>query len=164
MTTRSPAHALAAQDVSRPAAALAVQLSGTWKLPLNRAITLQPSEDGEIRVAHGRIWATYDGPHRGAPNDFGDHAVGVGERLRLRAGQRLVIQSWDQDAPAYFVWDRVLPQVQPAREFSFAPVLQPLADLRLAVALAGRASVRLALGLAGLVRGLLVPRPARHCV
>ena len=55
-------------------------LPGTWKLAAGRAITLEPREAGVVKVAHGQVWATYDGPHSGPSNDLGDHLVGVGSR------------------------------------------------------------------------------------
>ncbi len=47
------------QSTSAPA------LPGTWKLAAGRAITLEPREAGILRVAHGQLWATFDGPHSG---------------------------------------------------------------------------------------------------
>jgi len=127
----------------------APQLPGTWKLAAGRAISLRPAEDGCVRVAHGRLWATYDGPHRGALNDLGDHVIGSGDRLWVRAGQRLVIQAWDRAAPAYFSWDPVAAKA-PVAAVSLADIVQPLADLRLALAIGGRAMARLVAGLAHL--------------
>lgn len=123
------------------------QLPGTWKLQADRAITLRPAEDGSVRVAHGRVWATYDGPHRGALNDLGDHVIGAGDRLWVRAGQRLVIQAWDHGAPAYFSWDPVARKA-PVAAVGIADIVQPIADLRLALAIGVRALGRLAAGLA----------------
>ena len=61
---------------------------------------------GILRVAHGQIWATFDGPHSGPLNDLGDHVVGAGEPIaRCDAGQRLVVEAWDAQTPAYFSWD-----------------------------------------------------------
>ena len=37
--------------------------AGAWKLEPGRALTLHPTEAGELRVAEGRLWATLDGPH-----------------------------------------------------------------------------------------------------
>ena len=87
-----------------PLQATAAALPGTWQLAAGRAITVQPREAGVLRVAHGRIWATYDGPHSGPPNDLGDQVLGVGGQLPLRAGQRLVLEAWNGAAPAYFSW------------------------------------------------------------
>jgi hypothetical protein len=131
-------------------------LPGTWKLAAGRAVTLQPVEPGTVRVAHGRLWATYDGPHHGALNDLGDHVIGAGDRLVVRAGQRLVIQAWDRGAPAYFSWDPA-PAVSRMRAVSFAPVMQPLADLRLALAIGTRALARLVVGVGRLARDVAAP-------
>src|SRR5437899_241257 len=107
------------------------RLPGTWKLPAGRALTLQPLEAGRLKVAHGQLWATYDGPHRGPLNDLGDRIVGAGEELKLRAGQRLVIEPWNGDAAAYFSWEPA-PAQRSARALNVAGVVQPAADLRLA--------------------------------
>ena len=126
---------------------IAPALPGTWKLGAGRAITLQPREAGSVRIVHGRVWATYDGPHRGALNELGDHIVGTGERLRLAAGQRLVIESWQDESPAYFSWE---PRPLPVRAPSLAQLVQPWADLRRALALGAGAAA------------CLEPRVARH--
>jgi hypothetical protein len=129
-------------------------LPGTWKLGAGRAVTLQPREDGFVRIAHGRVWATFDGPHA---NNQGDHFLCAGELLAVRAGQRAVIESYGtaSDAPAYFAWEPVR-GAAPALTRWHAAVLQPVADLRLALGSAGfalgsafAAVGRLALGVAG---------------
>ena len=130
-------------------------LPGTWKLAAGRAITLEPREAGVVKVAHGQVWATYDGPHSGPRNDLGDHIVGVGQQLRLRPGQRMVIEAWNGQAPAYFSWDP-LPVVAPAPRL--ARLVQPLADLRLALAFGAGAAGRLVAGLAGLAWDLVAGR------
>jgi hypothetical protein len=139
------------QSLSAPA------LPGTWKLAAGRAITLQPREAGVLRVAYGQMWATYDGPHQGPLNDLGDHVIGTGGQLRLRAGQRLVVEAWDGQSPAYFSWD---PLAAPVRAGAprLAQVVQPLSDLRLALALGAGAAGRLVAGLAGLAWDLLAGR------
>src|SRR5438045_6797651 len=103
----------------------APRLPGTWKLPAGRALTLQPREAGRLKVAHGQLWATYDGPHPGVLEQSGDHVLGAGDELRLRPGQRLVIEPWNGDAPAYFSWEPA-PAHRSARALSSAGVLQPL--------------------------------------
>jgi hypothetical protein len=132
-------------------------LPGAWKLGAGRAVTLQPREAGALRVAHGCLWATFDGPHGGALNESGDHVLGAGERLVLQAGQRLVVEAWNGAAPAYFSWDPVAaPLASPSRRL--AAVVQPLADLRLALALGAGAVGRLVAGLAGLALDLVTGR------
>jgi len=132
-------------------------LPGTWKLAAGRAISFRPREDGVLRVAHGQLWATFDGPHGGPLNDLGDHVIGLGEQLVLRPGQRLVIEAWDAHAPTYFSWDPLPAPVRVAAP-RWARVVQPLSDLRLALALGAGAAVRLVAGLAGLVWELVAGR------
>ena len=138
----------------RPAAPA---LPGTWKLAAGRAITLEPREAGVLKVAHGQLWATFDGPKHGAPNDQGDHFFGVGEQVRLQPGERLVIEAWNHGAPAYFSWDPLPVRKAVARPV-FAAVVQPLADLRLALVFGAGAVGRLFAGL-GQIGWQLVARP-----
>ena len=67
---------------SLPAAAL----PGTWKLGAGRAITLHPREDAVLKVAHGRLWLTFEGPHAGALNEQGDLFLEVGDQITVPAG------------------------------------------------------------------------------
>ena len=126
----------------------AVSLAGAWKLGGGRALTLQPREAGVLRVAHGGLWATSDGPHSGPLNDQGDRFLQAGEQLQLRPGQRVVIEAFTRQAPAYFCWDP-LPQPVAARARP-ADLVQPVEDLRLALGLGARAAGRLLAALAGL--------------
>jgi hypothetical protein len=142
----------------------ATALPGTWKLARGRAITLRPATNGILRVAHGRVWATVDGPHGGGPSDSGDHVLEVGRSMWIHAGQRVVVESWFGTGAAYFSWDPVLaPVATPVerRRVNLAGVLQPLADLRNALGLAGGALARLAAGLVRLPADLL-GRTARN--
>jgi hypothetical protein len=139
----------------------ASQLPGTWKLAAGRAITLQPREAGLLRVAHGRVWATFDGPHAGPRNDLGDHVLGAGERLVLRADQRLVIEAGTGEAPAYFSWDPA-PAPQAVASPEWSRVVQPLADLRLALAMAGGAAGRLCGAVAALAWALVTGRSSQR--
>ena len=148
---------------SAPAAAL----PGTWKLARGRAITLRPTTDGILRVAHGRIWATVDGPHGGTPAASGDHVLEVGRSMVLHAGQRVVIEAWQRSGAAYFAWDPIFATAPAAAPcLRLAGVVQPLADLRMALGLALRALGQLAGGLARLAwdvaRGGARPLPGRR--
>jgi hypothetical protein len=125
----------------------ATGLAGTWKLAAGRAVTLRPREPGLLRIAHGSVWATGDGPHAGALNDQGDRFLEVGDQLTLRRGETLVIEAFDKRVPAYFSWDP-LPQAEPRR--AAAALAQPVEDLRLALVLGASAAGRLLAALAGL--------------
>jgi len=137
-------------------AAPVAALPGTWKLARGRAITLQPATDGILRVAHGRVWATVEGPHGRAPDDSGDHVLQVGRSMFVQRGQRLVIEAWNPRGASFFAWDPVpatAAMVQ-GRRVNLAGVVQPLADLRLAMGLALRALGQLAVGIGRLAWGL----------
>ena len=136
----------------------ATALPGTWKLARGRAITLDPTQDGILRVAHGRVWATVDGPHGHGPAASGDHVLEVGRSMYLRAGQRVVIEAWNPSGASYFAWDPVfapVPATVAAPAFCMALVVQPLRDLRLAFAMALRATGQLARGVAQLAWDVL---------
>ena len=74
------------------ASAPTTALPGTWKLARGRAVTLRPDTDGILRIAHGRVWATVDGPHGGTPCDSGDHILQTGRSMYVQAGHRVVIE------------------------------------------------------------------------
>lgn len=141
------------------ASAPTTSLPGTWKLARGRAITLRPATDGIVRVAHGRVWATVDGPHGRTPDDAGDHILQVGRSLYVRAGQRVVLEAWNESGASYFGWDPVFATASAARaRLNASAVLQPLADLRLAFAIALRATGQLAVGLVRVGWQLVTPR------
>lgn len=126
----------------------ATALPGTWQLARGRAVTLRPRTDGILRIAHGRVWATVDGPHGGTPDDAGDHVLQVGRSMFVRCGQRVVIEAWNTSGASYFAWDPVFAPVAVARpRLEMALVLRPLADLRMALGLALHALGQLGAGL-----------------
>lgn len=125
-------------------------LPGTWKLAAGRAITLEPRDAGILKLAHGRLWVTREGPHHGRLNESGDYIMAAGEQLRLQAGQRLVLEPWNGGGcPSYFSWEPAI-AMQAVRRARLADVMQPLSDLRLALVFGGRAIARLATGLGAL--------------
>jgi hypothetical protein len=134
------------------------RLCGTWRLEAARAVTLRPREDGVLRIAHGRVWVTFDGPHAGAANDQGDRVLGAGDEVPVRAGRRVVLESSDRQVPAYFSWD-FTPQAETARVRPLEAVAQSWDDLQLAGALGLRAGWRLGAALVALAAAALLPRP-----
>lgn len=138
------------------------KVSGCWKLGDSRALTLRPSQPGVLRIAHGRVWITFDNAQGDDAVRGGDHFLGAGDTLNLLPGQVLVMETWNAPAPsaAYFSWDplpaaaAVAISSRPSPLLALGPqwrggVAQPLRDLRLAFGLAGTASVRLVAGLVG---------------
>lgn len=152
-------------------------VSGCWKLGDGRAVTLRPTRPGVLRIAHGRVWITFDRAQRDDGVRGGDHVLGAGDSLRLLPGQALVMESWHvaQNTAAYFSWDP-LPAtaglaIAERRTMALARhsqwragVLQPLRDLRLAAGLAATASGRLLAGLAGALMAPLLALAPRFVI
>ena len=139
-------------------------LPGFWKLKPGRALSLRPRRPGVLRIARGRVWATFDGPHHGAANQLGDQFLQAGEQMEVKPGQRLVVEPLEHGGrnDVFFEW-------VPALEIANVPtgqhargVTQPLQDLVLALGLVGTALVRLGAGLMAYVRHGVSGRPGVH--
>lgn len=76
----------------------------THSLSVSEALTLCPREPGVLRVIHGRIWATIDLDRNSSVADAGDHFVVPGQDLRLRAGQRVVLEAWPEKGQGPVQW------------------------------------------------------------
>ncbi len=70
-----------------------------WQVAPGRALQFQADKAVELQIAQGRVWATLDGPHAGAANDWGDLVLRAGDRLTLQSGQRVVLESWSEGTP-----------------------------------------------------------------
>ncbi|MDO9404017.1 MAG: DUF2917 domain-containing protein [Polaromonas sp.] len=139
-------------------------LAGCWKLAAGRALTVRASQAGELRIAHGRVWATFDLANGDSAVRAGDHFLSRGESLVLEAGQQLVLESFGlgHASSAYFSWEPATAGAPATAGNQWqSGVLQPLADLRAAAGLAGRAVGRLSTGVVrgglGSVTALLTP-------
>lgn len=142
-------------------------LAGFWKLGTGRALTLRASQAGVLRIAHGRVWATFDHASQDIHVRAGDYFLGRGDSLSLRAGESLVMESFSAGhaASAYFSWEPTAACAEVTRLAEplawRAGVLQPLVDLRAAFGLAGGALRRLGrgllLGAAAAVEAVLTP-------
>lgn len=142
-------------------------LPGSWKLEAGRALTLQPTQAGVLRIAQGRMWVTMD-LLRGDVQASGDLFLVPGRGLAVQAGQRIVLEpaGVDREAAAWFSWDP-LPQsravqaaVRGVGRWQQA-VLWPVRDLGLALGQAGAAVGRLLLGVAWLALGPMRPQSQR---
>ena len=111
-------------------------LSPCWRLEAGRAISLRTRDDGVLRVVRGQIWATLDETPVGPAHESGDHFLGPGQQLSVRAGRHLVIESAD-GLPVHFVWLAQCPS---------GSTWQALRELGHAAALTGRALTRLLAG------------------
>ena len=93
----------------------AVAMGGNtpWQLTRGCALSLQFRGAGVLRVTSGRAWVTLDLSHGSPVADAGDHFVAPGHDLPLRAGQRLVLESWPTAGAdsISLVWEPRVPAV-----------------------------------------------------
>lgn len=123
-------------------------LAGCWKLSPGRALSLRAGQAGELRVAQGRVWITFDDAGQDSRVRAGDYFLGQGERLPLLPGQSLVMESFAGShtaASAYFSWE-------PAAVGVRTGLVQPLLELRMALGLVAATAGRLVRGLSNGVR------------
>lgn len=94
------------------------QQHGCLRLSAGRAVTVKAKRPGMLRVAQGRIWATF-GCSKPRQSGAGDCITGCGEGLPVLAGQAVVLESFalgdgagdaSGDAQsAYFTWEPLAP-------------------------------------------------------
>lgn len=74
---------------------------GAWQLPAGEALTLRARAAHVLSVRQGRLWVTLDPTAQWGSEDL---VLGPGEKLSVPAGQRLVMEPWDQWG-ATWSWD-----------------------------------------------------------
>jgi hypothetical protein len=104
---------------------------------------------GVLRVTSGRLWVTLDVAPRSPLHDMGDHMVVLGHDLRLRTGQRVVVEAWPHagESLTQLQWVAAPPSCM-AQRWQTA-VAEPVRDLVQGLGLSMRASGRLLTGLLG---------------
>lgn len=127
-------------------------LHGSWKLRAGQALTLHARHAGELRITHGRVWATFHYAEHLLRGRTGDHFLSRGESLSLAAGESLVVEPFGigHAAPAYFSWEMPREASVAASHAGLgwrAGIVQPVLDLRAALGLASGAAGRLTRGL-----------------
>jgi hypothetical protein len=107
---------------------------------------------GVLRVSSGRLWVTLDVAPRSPLHDMGDHMVVLGHDLRLRAGQRAVVEAWPHagESMTRLQWVAAPPSCL-AQRWQTA-VAEPVRDLVHGLGLSLRASGRLLTGVLGYAR------------
>jgi hypothetical protein len=122
------------------------QISAPWVLSKGCAVTFSPRRAGVLRVAEGRAWVTFEMPQAARFGDAGDHFVGFGQALAVRAGQCVVIEAWPAAGASSIrlAWEPLANPFLGSRWET--AVAEPLRDLRQGLALVGSALARLAVG------------------
>ncbi len=98
---------LSLQQAPDTATGRAEGLPGCWKLGAGRALSVRVRHAGVLRIAQGRVWATFDHADQRRSLRAGDHFLSRGEGLLLQPGESLVMESFGiGHAPsAYFSWE-----------------------------------------------------------
>jgi hypothetical protein len=108
--------------------------------------------DGVLRVSSGRLWVTLDIAPRASLHDMGDHMVVLGHDLRLRAGQRVVVEAWPHTGEGWTRLQWVAPPPGCTAQRWQTAVAEPVRDLLHGLGLSLRASGRLLTGVLGCAR------------
>jgi Protein of unknown function (DUF2917) len=84
---------------------------GSFALRAGRAMALQPHAASLLRISQGAAWVTL-------PSQPGDHFLQAGDTLRVKAGDRVVMEPWHMPTTQmsatetlYFDWDPVPLQI-----------------------------------------------------
>lgn len=155
------------QSPCAPTATNAGTANGTapWQLPRGCALSLKPRVAGVLRVSCGRAWVTLDLSFSSPAAQAGDHFVEPGHDLVLRAGQRLVLESWPAAGAdhIHLVWEPAAPSAWATRwQTAMEGSVRPAGPAR---SFSGRLLVRLRAGLVRCATFLLAGRnPAPHGV
>lgn len=135
----------ALSDLSSELAATAAPMA----LGKGKAIAWRAPGAGVLRVTSGRLWVTLDVTPRSPLYDMGDHMLVRGHDLRLRGGQRVVVEAWPCAAEGLtqLQWVAAPPSRLALRWQT--GVAEPVRDLVQGLGQSVRASGRLLTGLLG---------------
>lgn len=65
-------------------------------------ISLVAEQDSELCIKQGRVWATVGTGGEDAEDNYGDHFLAAGQKLKVLQGQNLVFESMQADMPVFF--------------------------------------------------------------
>lgn len=67
-----------------------------------KIISLFASEDSELCIQQGRVWATVGTGGDDVTDNYGDHFLDEGQKLSVLKGQNLVFESMNAEIPVFF--------------------------------------------------------------
>jgi hypothetical protein len=67
-----------------------------------KIISLFAEQDSELCIKQGRVWATVGTGGEDVDDNYGDHFLAAGQKLRVLKGQNLVFESMHADMPVFF--------------------------------------------------------------
>jgi hypothetical protein len=135
----------ALSDLSSVLAATAAPMA----LGKGKVIAWRAPGAGVLRVSSGRLWVTLDVVPRSPLYDMGDHMVVPGHDLRLRAGQRVVVEAWPHAGESLTRLQWVAAPPSRLAQCWQTGVAEPVRDLVQGLGQSARASGRLLSGLLG---------------
>ncbi len=85
----------------RPLAVPSAVRRGAWRLVAGQAISLKAASRSVLGVRQGRLWVTRDATAQWGSEDL---VLAPGESIEVTAGQRIVMEPWDNYGATY-TWD-----------------------------------------------------------
>lgn len=67
-----------------------------------KVISLFAEQDAELSIKQGYVWATVGTGGEDADDNYGDHFLEAGQKLKVLKGQNLVFESMQADMPVFF--------------------------------------------------------------
>ena len=67
-----------------------------------KIISLFASEDSELCIQQGRVWATVGTGGDDVADNYGDHFLEAGQKLSVLKGQNLVFETMNAEMPVFF--------------------------------------------------------------
>jgi hypothetical protein len=67
-----------------------------------KIVSLFAEQDSELCIKQGRVWATLGTGGDDIDDDYGDHFLVAGQKLKVAKGQNLVFESLNAGAPVFF--------------------------------------------------------------
>jgi Protein of unknown function (DUF2917) len=67
-----------------------------------KVISLVAEQDSELCIKQGRVWATLGTGGDDKDDNYGDHFLAAGQKLKVLKGQNLVFESVQAGMPVFF--------------------------------------------------------------
>lgn len=67
-----------------------------------KVTSLVAEQDSELSIKQGRVWATVGTGGEDADDNYGDHFLEAGQKLKVLKGQNLVFESMQVGMPVFF--------------------------------------------------------------
>ncbi|MES2979288.1 MAG: DUF2917 domain-containing protein [Pseudomonadota bacterium] len=110
------------REVERARANFKAAATAPVALQPGAAVSFNAKRAGLLRVASGRVWATVSNAALDARVQGGDHVLGAGQTLSIRAGDKVVAEVIADRSPAWLAWE---PEDAAASRWKMGTVFSP---------------------------------------